>query len=126
LQGQNNSSLRRSRYITKPYQPNELAVRNFPEILSYTSLFDILLFAIFKMKWIAFNLPSKSGRFLPPYALENAMLKLNLASTVDVFPILDPTESGVNTSLKINLNTAMSRKWLDSAGSGHGLTAATY
>jgi len=111
LQEQNISSLIRSRYITKPYQPNELAVRNFPEILSYASLFDILLSAIFKMKWIAFNPPSKSGPFLPPNALHGEILKLNLTSTVDVFPILYPTESGVNTSLTINLNTAMSREW---------------
>jgi hypothetical protein len=109
--GQNTSSLRKSRYITKPYQPNELALRNFPEILSFASLFDILLSAIFKMKWISFNPPFKSGPFLPPYALHGAILKLNLTSVVDVFPILYPTESGVSTSLTINLNTAVSREW---------------
>ena len=111
MQGQNASSLRRSRYITKTYQPNELALRNLQEILSYASLFDILLSAIFKMKWIAFNPPSKSGLFMPLYALHGAILKLNLTSAVDVFPILYPTESRVNTSLTINLNTAVSREW---------------
>jgi hypothetical protein len=63
------------------------------------------------MEWISFNPPSKSGPFLPPCALHGAILKLNLTSVVDVFPILYPTESEVNTSLTINLNTAVSREW---------------
>jgi hypothetical protein len=112
LQGQDTSSSRRSRYISKPYQPNELALRNFPEILFYASLFDILLSATFRMKWIAFNLPPNSGLFLPPYALQGAILKFNITSAVDVFPIFYPTESEVTTSLTINLNTAMLREWL--------------
>ena len=103
--------LRRPRYLTKPYQPNEPALRNFPEILFYASLFDILLPAIFKMKWIAFNPPSTSGLLLTLYALHGTILKLNLTSAVDVFPILYPTESGVNTSLNINLNTAVLREY---------------
>jgi len=63
------------------------------------------------MKWIVFNPPFKTGPFLPPYSIHGAILKLNLTSAVDVFPILYPTESGVNTSLTINLNTAVSREW---------------
>lgn len=97
MQGQNIPSLKRSKNSTKPYQPKELAFRNFPQILFRATLFDILLYAISKMKWIAFNPASKSEPFLPPYALHGAILELIFASTVHVFPILYPTPSGVQT-----------------------------